>query len=286
MARFQRTYYITIRTPELIELIIEPPLTAKFNIQRNTYSSANKTKLTINNLSESTRNQIGKDRYTFSNAWAMTIRAGYGNDQSELFQGNIQEAYSSKNRDTWSTNIEAFSGLISVRNGHVSTTIAANTDPADTVRLLSKSLPDLTLGAVGKIDVPVTSRAEVLEGPVLPLIEEVSGIKPFADNGILHLLNEYDVVSGTTYELTSNDFLETPRLREAILDVKTIFQPKMQVGYKCSVTSQERRLNGLYKVVGITHDVEVSGANSGTAITNLQLLRGIKGFTNVNLRVG
>ncbi len=274
MNNFQRTYSITIWTPKGERLVIKPPISTNFSIQRNTLSSANRAKVTIYNLGESFRHQIARDRYTNLNSfWAMVIQGGYDGELSTVFQGNIQEAYSSKEGTEWVTTIDAFDGMYAIQNGYMSMTFEGNTSKLDIIKAAASNLPNVLKATVSDQvkQETTTERGTALEGKPMEIIEEVSGITPSIDNETLYVLKEDEVASGVTYFLESDNLLETPKGRDNLLTVRTIFLPQIQVNYKCDLKSKEKRFDGIYKVIGLTHDVEISGASGGRATTTLQL---------------
>ncbi len=274
MNNFQRTYSITIWTPKGERLVIKPPISTNFSIQRNTLSSANRAKVTIYNLGESFRHQIARDRYTNLNSfWAMVIQGGYDGELSNVFQGNIQEAYSSKEGTEWVTTIDAFDGMYAIQNGNMSMTLEGGTSTGDILREAASNLPNVLKMVVSETvdqETP-TGRGTALEGKPMEILEEVSGLTPYIDNETLYLLRDNEVVKGEAYVLRSHNLLETPRGRDALLTVRTIFLPKVQVGRLCDLKSLEKRFDGLYKIIGFSHEVEVSGASGGRATTTLQL---------------
>ncbi len=274
MDNFQRTYSITIQTPQKQTLSINPPLSVSFNVQRNTLSSANKTKVTIYNLGEEIRDIISKDRYNTTEYWQMIIKGGYNGKLSTVFQGNIQEAYSSKEGTEWVTVIDAYDGMYAIQNSYTSTTLSGTTDPKTAIQTIATFLPGIAVGAIGASSLKPTGRAAVYEGPTLEMLTEASGILPFIDNETLHLLQKEEVIAGFFTQLTSDNLLETPKRKEAQLTVRTIFSPQMKVGGLCSLKSKEKRFDGQYKIQGFTHEVGISGASGGRATTTLQLYFG------------
>ena len=71
--------------------------------------------------------------------------------------------------------------------------------------------------------------------------------------------------------------LNVPIRRETYLEIDIIFDPNIIVGQLIELKSSfNKYFNGLYKVYGITHDVEITEESGGNATTSLQLWIGTK----------
>ncbi len=283
VGKFDRTYKLDIKTPTGIVLTISPPFSIKFNVKRDTLSSANKTKVTITNLGETTRNQIYKDRYSTTEYWQMTLQAGYNSELSTIFQGNIYEAYSVKQGTQWITTIDGYDGMHAIQNGFVNQTIAANSDGQTVVDASLTALPNISAGAITQaVKNTQILRGQVLFGSPLGIMQDTLGVVPYIDNEKLYILNETEALTGQVVKLDSSDLLETPIRRETFIVVKALFQPRAAIKQIYEIDSIEKKYNGQYAVQGIQHDVEISGATSGKAITTLQMFYGAAGFEGVS----
>ncbi len=274
----QRPYSIQITTPEVVTILINPPISVSFRIQRNTLSSTNETRLTIYKLGESLRNQIARDRYTnLNDYWQLIIKGGYENTSlSTLFQGNIVEAASVREGTEWVTNIDASDGIYALQSGNVSMTLDGNTSTGGIIKMLAQNLTGMVGAAISpKFDEEKpTGRGTTLEGNALDLIEEVSGVTPYIDNETLYVLMSDEVLAATTHVIESEHLIGTPRIQKTQLSATVIFSPEVQVKQEVSLTSQVTRLNGFYQIQGLVHDVEISSGNGGKATTTLDLYRG------------
>ncbi len=279
-ALFGLTYKLDIFTPAKKQITIEPPLSISFKIKRDTLASVNSARITITNLEPTTRNQIFKDRYALVDYWKIVLQAGYDKSTSIVFQGNIYEAYSYKTGVDWQTSIEAFDGMYAVQNGYISATAATGSD--------TKALVDMALGALPKIGKSLVGGAErkskrgvVLSGRPMSVLESETDVVPYIDGESLYVLKDDEAVAGSVIELGSSTLLGTPRRRETFLTIKTLFQPKVQIGRIYSIKSKESIYNGQYKVMGLEHDIEISGAKGSRPTTTLQLYYGAAGFKEV-----
>ncbi len=278
---FGRTYKLDIFTPDKKQITIEPPFSIQFKVKRNTLASANKAHIIITNLGPSTRNQIFKDRYALVDYWKIILQAGYDDSTSVVFQGNMYEAYSSKDGSDWHTSIEAFDGMYAIQNGYISVTVAAGTDTKVLVEKALSELSEIGEALVGGAE-RKSERGAVLAGAPLAVLESETGVTPYIDGEVMYLLKDDEAVAGSVIKLDSSLLLETPKRRETFLTIKTLFQPKVQIGRVYEIESKESIYNGQYKVLGLEHDVEISGAKGARAITTLQLYYGAAGFKDIS----
>lgn len=280
--KFQRTYKLDIFTPSGKRLTIEPPFTIRFSINRNTLSSANKAKITIINLGQATRNQIYKDRYSTTEYWRVLLQAGYNNRLHTIFQGNIYEAFSFKEKTEWITEIDAYDGMDAIQNGYTARTVTAGTSNTDVFTSVFNDMPNLISGIIGSAGEGETSRGRVIMGQSAEVLNRETNGQYFIDNETVNVLTDEEVIRGPVIALDPTDLLSTPKRRETFLDVKTLFQPQLQVGRIYEIRSVQERFNGQYKIMGFSHDVEISGASGGKAETMLQLYFGANGLQEVS----
>lgn len=277
---FGRTYRLDIFNPQGKHITIEPPFSIRFKVKRDTLASVNKAQIVITNLGPSTRNQIFKDRYALVDYWKIILQAGYEGITTTIFQGNMYEAYSVKEGTEWSTSIEAFDGMYAVQNGYISATAGAGTDAKTIAEMALAALPELGKVVMGGVE-RKSNRGAVLLGSPMKAIEDETGIVPYIDNEDLYVITDDEAIVGSVIKLDSSLLLETPKRRETFLTIKTLFQPKVQIGRVYEIESKESIYNGQYKVMGLEHDVEISGAKGARAITTLQLYYGAAGFKDV-----
>lgn len=277
--KFGRKYEILILTPDGELLTIKPPFSVKFTITRNVLASVNKCDLIIYNLSPKTRNRIFKDRYSISEYWQLVIRAGYDR-LSTVFQGNIYELISYKEKTEWYTKIDAFDGLNGIQNGFIAQTISKNTEKKDVFRTIIKKMPTLIAGVMGGF-FGSSSRGKTLFGQSAKVLQEETDNNYFIDSETVNILMPDEYIGGNVLVLDSAQLFATPKRRDTFIDVDILFFPEAQVGILCEIRSLEEIYNGQYKVLGFRHDVTISQAISGTAKTSLSLDAGAKGLREV-----
>lgn len=279
--KFGRTYRLDVFTPNGKRITIEPPITVRFNLTKNTLSSANQISIDIINLAPQTRNQIYKDRFTINTYWQVQLQAGYNNRLHQIFTGNIYEAYSVKEGTEWKTTIDCFDGLRAIQNGYTSFTVEKNTPKQNIVEKIITNLPEITAGILGSPAQGESPRGKALMGQSYELLNQETGGQCYIDNEMAYVLANGEVIPGDVIRLDPDDLLTTPKRREAFLDMQALFQPQVQLSRIYEIESLETRFNGQYKIMGFNHNVEISGASSGSAITTLSLYYGAEGLQEV-----
>lgn len=283
IGKFGRIYRLDVFTPAGKQITIEPPFSIQFQITRNTLASANKMNVTLYNLGPSTRNQIFRDRYNISERWPISLYAGYGNRLHEVFVGKIFEALSYKQGTEWITIIDAFDGLDEAQNGVISETIAAQVSFKDVIKRVVATMPDMILGFMGAPSEGSAPRGSAYIGSSMDAIGDITGGQYFIDKQTLNVLADDEVLPGEVTFLDPSLLLGTPRRREAFLDISTLFEPIVDLGKVYAIESVDPRYNGQYKAVGFTHNVTISSAMAGDAISNISLdfFRGFPAVHNV-----
>ena len=280
--KFGRNYRLDIFTPDGVQITIQPPFSIVFNITRNTLASANKGSMTIYNLGPATRNQIFKDRFSVTEYWRVILCAGYGNRLHEVFTGNILEAYSSKVKTEWVTKLDCFDGMDAIQNGFTSATFEKDTPKADILTSVINDMPNVVKGLFGIPAEGTAPRGKSLIGQSSGILASETDDKYFIDRETINILNDNEVLPGDVISLDPDDLLGTPRRREAFLDVPVLFEPQLNIGNVYDIQSLEARYNGQYKIVGFNHDVTISSAAAGNAVTALSLYFGADGLQEVS----
>lgn len=276
--KFGRTYRLDVFTPSGKQITIEPPFSIKFGVTRNTLASANRALIESINLGPPTRNQIFKDRFSIAEYWQVQLQAGYNKRLHEIFTGNIHEAYSVKDKTEWKTSLDCFDGMNAIQNGFTSITVEKNTPKQNYLKQIINDMPNMIAGVLGSPSEGESPRGKALMGQSSELLAQETGGKYFIDKETVNILGDNEVLPGSVIKLDPDDLLSTPRRREAFLDMQVLFEPQVQIGRVYEIESLEARYNGQYKIVGFNHDVEISGASAGSAITTLSLYFGAEGL--------
>ena len=270
---FIRDYNINIYSPQGDLITITKPFTVKFRITRMISANANQCSLTIHNLGLSTRSKLYKDRYTLNKYWQIIISAGY--DKVEVvFQGNITECYSYKQGTECITEVDATSGIYGIQNGFVSKTYNKDTQKKTIIEDVIKTMPYILKGVLGTPTDGSNPRGTVLLGQSAYVLNNLTGGNYFVDNETLNVISDEEYIGTEMLQLDSSILLSTPRRRDTFLDCETLFYSQAKLGYMVELKSKVPEFNGQYKIMGFTHDVEISGSVAGRATTLINLNAG------------
>lgn len=280
--KFDRSYSINIKNPAGVSLTIEPPFSADIQVDRSMRATMNNCDITLYNLSPSTRNQIYKDKYTWTQRWQMSVMAGYGKNLFQIFLGNITEAYSYKQNTDWITKIVAYDGSYQINNGFIAQSFSSGTNIKDIIKQGVTSLPKMLFGSMGSATDGTLSRGFVALGNPFESINTLTNNEAFVDEETLHVLGNTEVLKGDVFLLDGNNIFETPRRRDAYLEITTIFSPEIKIARIGQIKSADTRYNGQYQIWGVKHTLSVRGDSAGDATTELSLNAGAKVFSEVS----
>lgn len=293
MYKFNRYYCLKYYSPEIKNgeqstksancITIEYPLKLDFNISRNTFSDSNKATLTVYNLKQSTRDAIFQDYLNFNRYCFVELYAGYFNRYGDkqalnlplILKGKVLSAYSEDNGQDVKTQIEVIdNSIIEAFSSH---TFDAGTPIQDVYDTIASDLKLVELGSTGKHE-GVLDRPLVVNGNALEELNELTGGSAFIDNNRLNILYNNEVLGDYgIYKINSDTgLLGMPRRRDAQIEIDVLFAPEIQVGQLVDIHSEKDPLHfdGQYKVIGLTHSGSISGADSGTVKTTLNLFAG------------
>lgn len=264
------------RDGKLNEAIVTDPMSIRFTIQKNTFSTTNQTKVTVFNLDVNTRTGIYQDNLLFGEREPkkLWLSAGYGDALTLISYGYIQQCYTTRQGVDVVTEIIVIDPDILTCSTGV--TFAEGTEKKEAyLNLVGNSLPSLEVGA-GAENVSGTFQIDtVFNGNSFLLVNQLTGGHSFIDDGVIHTLYENQTISnyGVYYIAGETGLLGTPVRQDARLEIKMLFEPKIKIGQLVEIKSEtQSRFDGQYKVIGLTHDCSISNAEGGTRTTTLQLL--------------
>lgn len=270
---------------------IDPNLTIDFYINRQALSSSQTATFHIFNLSPATRDLIYKDQYDISVFRAVQFRAGYGNFMPLIFNGTIKWAYSDKDAKDGVTTIEAYDGGFAMTNGFTSgwgvpgQAIPSGTQASEVINFLGKSLPKISGSPIiGSFPV-ANKRGEVIFGNTWNLIQQKTGGLATIDNNQVKALNLNEAIDGPIPEISSDTgLLGSPRRSGYTVEWDMLFEPRLTLFQLVSVKSTfNPRYNGVFKVIGFTHQGIISPSVGGQATTRMKILYGLN---DINLVKG
>jgi hypothetical protein len=284
--KFGRTYKMTIDgqfyngplawTPAF-------PTTLKFDVQRNTFASANTGKFTLYNLSAAARKDIYFDRYVLDRRLKVRLQAGYVGSPvlPTIFQGDIRVAWSERRGPDWVTNIEAFDGGSAIYQAQAIgvAPISGYTMQSAAAALVATMSPyGVQLGKVSNISLPNTCPKVFVGNSWAELKKLVPGDgQLFIDQGVVNILNPEDYLLTPTVPLISaaTGLLDIPRRFQNLTNVRLVFDPQYIVAQLAALLSIESWLSApALKVMGLHHYGTISGVEAGDLVTELSLFRG------------
>jgi len=273
--KFGRHYRLTIEMNDgQNAIVIEPPFTIQFNVDRSNLSSLNQASIIIYNLSEITRGRILHDRFDYTNFRTIILEVGY-EELATIFVGTLRQAGSQRQGSNIVTMINADDGGFDTTNTLTFTTLQAGTTIGNIVKTIVGGFPNLNQGVISGLDAKIT-RPVVLDGNSWDQIKKYTNLRSFIDMGKVYHLNDNEVIIGDLDVIDpSTGLLETPRRDEAFLQLTTLLEPRLIIGQLVSLESNVAPVyNGQYKVIGISHQGIISEAIGGQCTTKVNLLMG------------
>lgn len=256
-------------------IIIEPPFTISFTINRQMSAQMNTMELSIYNLGKENRRRIFKSRF-ISQYQTVTLEAGYGSQLSLLFLGDIYEAGTIRQGSNLITTVSSRSGWYDVTTSNSYHSIKAGASQKDILKAIISDFPNLSKNPlIGNVSTTPSTRGitindqthNALQTLMLPLVVTY-------DNGRVLALQKNDVLPAVLPQIDiSTGLLEVPKFESPYLSVTTLFEPRINMCQYISVVSTiEPAYNGYYKVVGIQHQGTISEAESGEMRSTFQLV--------------
>jgi hypothetical protein len=289
MQKFNRNYVLNVGTAGGGLLTVEPPFTVEFDVTRNTLTSANVCSIRIYNLSKNNRNLLRFNAYDQGDYRVVQLFAGYGQNLSQIFSGNVTQAWSVREGTNFITTVESFDGGYAFNNGFSNTNFPAGTSLATVIGALAGSLPNVQPGYIGSYPGTIP-RGIAVNGNTLSILRDLTGGGVFIDNGYVNCLgnNECIPANGITTIDDTTGLIGTPTLEQNYLHFDTLFEPRVVVGQQIQLNTTTGPLNaynnkslwnGLYKVVGVIHRGMISGAVCGDCITSIEVFAGTAALT-------
>lgn len=287
MAKFLRKYILTVETVTGELVVIKPPFTIEFDIQRNVLTSASYAQIRVYNLKENTRNAILKDQYTFDDIRTVELQAGYGDAVSYpiIFTGNIDRAWSVREGSNVITSIDCFDGGFAFANAVTNRQYPAGTPQKSIIEDIVSSLGqfNVSVGAIGNYE-GVTTRGSSYSGNTVDVLAELTGGGFFIDNGKAYALQNNEVLESNQIQVikSSSGLLGTPIREETYLRFTMLFEPRLRIGQQILLESiTEKRYNTYYKVISLMHKGVISESIAGNATTEVGVFIGTQSLSSV-----
>lgn len=273
MIKQQAHYRVTIYSNEGT-VIITDPITCHFNITRAVLSDNNRATIQLYNLAPSTREQIFQDVFTIDQKKFkyVHLEAGYGDTLSLIFKGRILQAYSHKSGGQTDVITEIQACALDIFDCQSSYTFKAGTTKKEALQTMVLDMPNVKLTNVGNLN-GVFLTDTTFDGNTMECLSKLTGGTVFVDNGEINCIQENEVIDVSVPVISDDSvLLETPRRRDANLEIKMIFHPDLIVNQLLEIKSRIfTNYNGQFKVIGFTHDCTISGSEGGTRTTTVNL---------------
>lgn len=287
--KFQCHYKLTLQwfeEDQPVQTVITDPISIQFDIQKALFQSTNVAKIVVFNMDGEVRESIYQDRLVFDKAKTkmLTLEAGYGDNLTLICLGYIQECYSERQGTDFVTTIEVLDP--DILSQYTSVTFEAGTTFEEAYKYLASQFPNLQQGERGEL-VGEFQTPTIFEGNSFVAINKLTGGHTFIDNGVINTLNDNETLTDYGVYLIESDtgLLETPKRREAILEVNMIFEPTLRLGQMVEIKSAtQSRFDGQYKINGISHKCSILSAEGGNRTTSIQLVY-LDYLTNSNVNL-
>lgn len=275
MDKYNRNYILLVQKKDGTILRIARPFTVEFEIHRNSLSSANVASIRVYNLSANNRSQIRKDQFDFGDLRTIQFAAGYGDNLSVAFAGNITQAWSVREGTNMITQIESFDGGYAYVNAVTSDQFPAGTPQSSIIDSLVSNLPGTTKGAVGSYPGQI-ARGNSYSGSTTDILGQITGGGFFIDNGKVNCLNDNECIESSIPLINAKSgLLGTPVKESTYINFEMLFEPSLKVAQLIQLESQTAdNFNGTHKVLSLVHRGMISEAVCGDATTRVGLLPG------------
>lgn len=286
MLKFNRNYEIGVTGNDGQLIKVAMPFTMEFDITRNLLNTTNQCNIGVKNLSELTRSQIRKDWYTNVQR-PIIFRAGYGENLSDVFTGNVTQAWSTREGIDYITHMTCAGSSLAYTNSNFSGQFVKGTTVATAIRVIMESLKsnaDVKIGAIGNFETSF-SRGNSFVGSTMELLNDMTASGVFIDNNKIYALNKNECRNGPIRTIDSSfGILSTPIRQVNQVTFTMLFEPRLVVGQKVqlnlsrfsdqnsnAISQRDGQFNGFYKIMEIRHKGTMSPVTAGTATTSVML---------------
>lgn len=293
--KFGRNYSLFVQTYNGNNLQVIPPFTLEFDISRKIYGSANTASFRVYNLNQDSRNSIRYNFYNVNDYRECKLFAGYGNNLSLIFSGNIYECHSYREGVNFVTTVECYDSGFAWSDAPYNQTHETNSSaPLTQTQVIKKVInymgtidPNVSLGVISQTFNTTYTRGQALSDPASNVIQSMignSGGNFFIENGIANVLADNEYLPGTTPLIDADTgLLNTPMFEQSTLSFDILFDPTIKLCQLIQLQSLTNNMfNGRYRVTGISHHGTISDAVCGDLVTSITCNADIGQFALVN----
>jgi hypothetical protein len=282
--KFIRNYQVSIQVVDdesQPRLLIQPPFTIEFEINKEYMSSSGSGTFRIYNLKQLSRKQIRRNYNDYLKQRNMVFKAGYGDSTPVVFNGAIQHAYDTREGTNDITQIEATDwsyAFISPDADYAGSATTGMTQKQLLQNVINTSLPGIKLGQIGAGYDQKFMRDTPVSGSSKDILQQYTGGSGtsgfFIDNGVANIVGQTEALAAQGIDTidTNTGLLNRPLQEANILHFDMLFEPRLLMAQIINLVSvTEPQLSGQYKVVSIHHHGMISDAVCGDAITSVGL---------------
>lgn len=289
MVKLNRNYSILIENEDGSNITIKPPFTIQFNVRRSDFGSVNMCNLRIFNLSPKSRQQIRRDSWDtivsdFLQIKRITFKAGYGDNLSVTFKGQIQQAWSVREGVDFITEIIAGDGMYGFANSITNREFPEGTSQSAMIGSIMSDLGQygIDTGAIGDFGGDI-NRGASFSGGTAQILSDVTGSGFFVDNQVAYALKDSECLDGPSFIISpKSGLLNTPIRETSFVNFEILFEPTLKIGSLIVLQSfTDNLFNGTYRVKELNHHGMISETVAGSVVTNIQAIKG--SFTPVRL---
>lgn len=277
MDKFGRNYKLLIQRRDFTTVTILPPFTVEFDIHRNSQSSQNVGQIRVYNLGPENLREIRRNQFDTDDQRVVEFHAGYGDNLSLAFKGNITQAFSVREGNNMVTSIECFDGGLAFSNAVTDNQYISGTPQSSIIDSIVESMSPwgVSRGAIGSYPGNI-SKGNTYSGNSAHLLEQLTGNGFFIDNMKANCLGDGEcILTDIPLINAESGLLGTPLLEQQYIHFDMLFEPSLSVGQQIILESGTDRLfNGKHKVLWIKHRGVISQAVCGDATTSVGCLPG------------
>lgn len=272
--KFGRNYRLRVQGSNDEYITIEPPISIEFSVERNHQSSANTSSVSVYNLSREKRELIAKDYQAPGFERKAEILVGYGNQLSRIGYGNLQSAWSRRDRSDYKTEINFFDGGWNKQVSTSNFAVPRGTKIQDIVERLVRDLiqTGLKRGAIGTFSGELV-RGQPFSGNSFFLLNVLTDNSAYIDNGLLNVVGDSEGVAPALRIDSNSGLLGSPIRESTYITFDMLMEPKLYIGQIVNLQSRSGdRVNGLHKVYALAHYGTISETVNGEMVSRVGLL--------------
>lgn len=225
-----------------------------FDVSRTNAKEPNEATVTIMNLAKASR---GAFETEYKRIW---IEAGYTNNFSVIFAGEIDTSVSAFSGDSVTTRVSAGDGDLAWTKGAINESFSAGT-PVKTIirRLVRRGMPGVTVGPiVGLDDAEVFDRPYVANGATRDRLDEIArtfNAQWSVQNGEFEMIAA-DQTSASSAVVLNKDtgMIDSPAKTEKGIRVRCLLNGALKPNDPVIVESEVLTpTRGVYKIVSVVH---------------------------------